>query len=71
MAKAKAGKKSKVKKAGRSRKAAPQAQVPAVSYPCTVLVKKGSDSLPVQVSDEAHLKRLQEEFGANHVEVQS
>lgn len=35
------------------------------------IINKGADKIPVQLKDEAHLARLQAEFGADHVEVQS
>lgn len=66
-----------------SRKAAPKPAAPAgqaaapetpkapPEYPWNVLVLKGADKVPVTVTDEAHYARLCEEFGANHVEVQS
>lgn len=78
-AKSKAGKKGKVKKpsAPRVRKvikkaASAQAQAAkAQAYPCLVHVLKGAEKIPVQVKDAAHHQRLQSEFGADHVEVQS
>lgn len=47
-----------------------QAQV-AQTYPCNVLVIKGADKVPVTVTTEAQHKRLVDEFGAEHVQVQS
>ena len=40
------------------------------TYPCSVLVIKGAEKIPVTVTSEAHHKRLVEEFGERHVEVQ-
>lgn len=59
------------KRAAQKNAAAPQAAAMPTSFPCNVLVRKGAESIPVQVTDAAHLSRLQNEFGEKHVEVQS
>lgn len=64
-------------KATPSAQVAPQAEQPveqaqvAQTYPCNVLVMKGADKVPVTVTTEAQHKKLVEEFGAEHVQVQS
>lgn len=79
MVKRRAGK-QKVKKAvvrkPAARKASnplPMSQVvssaPAVTYPHKVLVKKGDERIPVEVTDAAHRARLVEEFGESSLEV--
>jgi hypothetical protein len=51
--------------------AAPQAsQSPAVTFPALAHILKGSDKIPVTVTDQAHLDRLTSEHGAGSVEVQ-
>jgi hypothetical protein len=54
--------------------AAMAAAVPAKtgrSYPCKVIVSKGSERLPVEVKDAAHHAQLVEQFGESSIEVQS
>lgn len=80
MAKAKAGKKAKkaaVRKPA-ARRAAPaataakqDAQPKALTFPCDVMVHKGEERIPVQVTDEAHYQRLVATYGDGHVQVQS
>lgn len=58
--------------AGRKKKAAPAApkqEEPTVQYPCTVVVNKGTEKIPVQVKDAAHRARLVDEFGEKALEV--
>lgn len=71
-------KKSKPSRKPSTRRPAPRnapvassAAAPEQTFPCTVLVSKGGDKLPVQVQDAAHLAKLREEHGATGVEVQS
>jgi len=72
-AKTKAGKKKAAPKSApqRAPRQAPAASAPAQTYPCKVLVKKGSESIPREVKDKAQHDRLIADFGADHVEVLS
>lgn len=48
-----------------------QAEAGKVEPGTVALVSKGAEKIPVQLKDEAHLARLQTEFGVDCVEVQS
>lgn len=71
----KAVRKSAPRKAApqRAPRAAPKAAAPAKveqTYPCTVIVKKGAEEIPVIVSSTVHHARLINEFGEKNVELQ-
>lgn len=69
--KRKAGKKT-VRKHTAARRPAPK-QAPSAPIDVAgkvALIKKGGDSVPVQLKDQAHLEKLKSEHGEASVEVQ-
>ena len=67
----KAVRKSAPRKSVKQAPAAAKAAKVERTFPCTVLVKKGADGIPVQVKDQAGIDKLVQEHGEASVEVQS
>lgn len=64
--------KSRTSKSSKSRsRPAPAAADPVIEPGKTVaLVKKGHETVPVQLKDQAHLDKLRDDFGHDSVQVQ-
>lgn len=60
------------KKPAAQRQAAPPKGDPVIEPGKTLaIVTRGSERIPVQLKDEAHLAKLRQEHGADSIEVQS